>query len=167
MSCWRHWRSWLRVSSHSTRKKENNTDCSLNYCRKNNWKIGPCLACVYRVMDAREKFVEHKRSVRVSRGAAESNSSFLSTLQIPKCIHNSIYAQLKTLTSSFITSDNNLGAKTCFSCDWLQSLHNARWRKTADPIAWLTTHHNQLGNSSTKTLHLVSKIANKKLASSN
>ena len=39
-------------------------------------RIGSCLACVYRVMDARGKFGEHERSVRVARGAAESNSSF-------------------------------------------------------------------------------------------
>ena len=32
-------------------------------------------------MDARGRFGEHERSVRVARGAAESNSSFLSALQ--------------------------------------------------------------------------------------
>ena len=30
-------------------------------------RIGSCLACVYRVMDARGKFGEHERSVRVAR----------------------------------------------------------------------------------------------------
>ena len=44
-------------------------------------RIGSCLACVYRVMDARGKFGEHERNVRVVRGVAESNSSFLSALQ--------------------------------------------------------------------------------------
>ena len=44
-------------------------------------RIGSCLACVYRVMDARGKFGEHERSVRVAEGVAESNSSFLSALQ--------------------------------------------------------------------------------------
>ena len=44
-------------------------------------RIGSCLACVYRVMDARGKFGEHERSIRVARGVAESNSSFLSALQ--------------------------------------------------------------------------------------
>ena len=44
-------------------------------------RIGSCLACLYRVMDARGKFGEHERSLRVARGAAESNSSFLSALQ--------------------------------------------------------------------------------------
>ena len=31
-------------------------------------RTGSCLARVYRVMDAREKFGEHERSVRVARG---------------------------------------------------------------------------------------------------
>ena len=46
-----------------------------------NSRIYSCLACVYRVMDARGKFEEHEKCVRVARGAAESNSSFLSALQ--------------------------------------------------------------------------------------
>ena len=41
-------------------------------------RIGSCLACVYRVTDARG---EHERSLRVARGVVESNSSFLSALQ--------------------------------------------------------------------------------------
>ena len=32
-------------------------------------------------MDAHGKFEEHERSLRVARGAAENNSSFLSVLQ--------------------------------------------------------------------------------------
>ena len=51
------------------------------HCRIKELRIGSCLACVYRVMDARGKFGEHERSVRVARGAAESTSSFLSALQ--------------------------------------------------------------------------------------
>ena len=46
-----------------------------------DFTIGSCLACIYRVMDARGKFGEHERNVRVARGAAKSNSSFLSALQ--------------------------------------------------------------------------------------
>ena len=46
-----------------------------------NLRICSCLACVYRVMDTRGKFVEHEKFVRVARGAAESNSSYLSALQ--------------------------------------------------------------------------------------
>ena len=46
-----------------------------------NLRIYSCLACVYRVMDARGKFEEHEKYVRVARGAAESNSSFSSALQ--------------------------------------------------------------------------------------
>jgi len=45
------------------------------------YRIDSCLACAYRVIDARGKFGEHERNVRVARGAAESNSSFLSALQ--------------------------------------------------------------------------------------
>ena len=53
-----------------------------------NSRIGSCLACIYRVMDTRRKFGEHERSVRVARGAADSNSSFLSALQISwSCVH--------------------------------------------------------------------------------
>ena len=36
----------------------------------NSLRIGSCLACVYRVMDASGKFGEHERSVRVARGVA-------------------------------------------------------------------------------------------------
>ena len=43
-------------------------------------RIGPCLACVYRVRDARVKLGEHERSVWVARGQAKGFSSFSSTL---------------------------------------------------------------------------------------
>ena len=45
-------------------------------------------------MDARGKFGEHERSVRVARGAAESNSSFLSekTLNLVSRIVNEKFA---------------------------------------------------------------------------
>ena len=36
------------------------------------------------------KFGEHERSVRVARGVAEGNSSFLSALQTSQVLHNSI-----------------------------------------------------------------------------
>ena len=36
-------------------------------------RICSCLACVYRVRDARGKFGEHEKCVRVTRGAPESN----------------------------------------------------------------------------------------------
>ena len=49
------------VTPHRTREKTSGTQGS-----------------VYRVIDARGKFGEHERCVRVARGAAESNSSFLS-----------------------------------------------------------------------------------------
>ena len=43
---------------------------------------------------AREKFGEHERCVRVARGVAESNSSFLSALQTSQVLHISMNAQL-------------------------------------------------------------------------
>ena len=41
---------------------------SLNNNFAVNLRICSCLACVYRVMDARGKFGEHERCVRVARG---------------------------------------------------------------------------------------------------
>ena len=41
----------------------------LVFCIMHKLRIGSCLACVYRVMDARGKLGEHERSVRVARGA--------------------------------------------------------------------------------------------------
>ena len=46
-------------------------------------------------MDARGKFGEHERGVRVARGAAECNSSLLSALQTSQVLNNSTYAQLQ------------------------------------------------------------------------
>ena len=54
---------------------------SIKGCAISHLRICSCLACVYRVVDARGKFGEHEKCVRVARGAAESNSSFLSALQ--------------------------------------------------------------------------------------
>ena len=44
--------------------------------------------------EARRKFGEHERRVRVARGVAESNSSFLSALQTSQVLHISVNAQL-------------------------------------------------------------------------
>ena len=44
--------------------------------------------------EACEKFGEHKRCVRVARGVAESNSSFLSALQTSQELHISMNSQL-------------------------------------------------------------------------
>ena len=63
-------------------------------------------------MDARGKFEEHEKCVRVARGAAESNSSFLSALLIPKCIHNSTYAQLKAWASDKVQNSHNAQKKS-------------------------------------------------------
>jgi len=51
-----------------------------------------------------------------------------------------------------------LGTKTCFICD-------AMWRKTK--VIRILTRYNKLSNGWMKTLNLVSKIVNKKYASSN
>ena len=55
-------------------------------CIQRKLRLCSCLACLYRVMDARGKFGEHVRCVRIARGAVESNSSFLSALQ-PSQVH--------------------------------------------------------------------------------
>ena len=44
--------------------------------------------------EARGKFGEHERCVRVARGVAEGNSSFLSALQTSQVLHISMNAQL-------------------------------------------------------------------------
>ena len=44
--------------------------------------------------EARGKFGEHERCVRVAQGVAESNSSFLSALQPSQVLHISMNAQL-------------------------------------------------------------------------
>ena len=44
--------------------------------------------------EARKKFWEHERCVRVAQGVALSNSSFLSALQTSQVLHISVNAQL-------------------------------------------------------------------------
>ena len=44
--------------------------------------------------EAREKSGEHERCVKVARGVAESNSSFLSALQTSRVLHISMNAHL-------------------------------------------------------------------------
>ena len=44
--------------------------------------------------EACRKFGEHERCIRVARGVAESNSSFLSALQTSPVLHISMNAQL-------------------------------------------------------------------------
>ena len=80
----------LRASQSACAK---NTNFLVWYILIKNWFM--LSVRISGVTHAREKFGEHERSVKVARGATESNSSFLSALQLPKCIHNSIYAQLK------------------------------------------------------------------------
>ena len=73
-------------------------------CWLGKLRICSCLARVYRVMNARGKFGEHKKCVGVARGVAEISSSFLSALQASQ-VHPlySISAQLKAWANSFIT----------------------------------------------------------------
>ena len=63
-------------------------------------RICSCLGCVYRVMDARGKFGEREKCVRVAPWAT---LAFWVLPKLPKSIHNSIYAQLKAWANSFIT----------------------------------------------------------------
>ena len=44
--------------------------------------------------EARGKFGEHERCIRVARGIAKSKSSFLSALQTSQVLHISLNAQL-------------------------------------------------------------------------
>ena len=83
-------------------------DCPIPYrsVRKDqinnqNLRICSSLAWVYRVMDARGKFGEHEKCVRVARGAAESNSSFLSALQTSQ-VHPQLDIRTARSMSKFI-----------------------------------------------------------------
>ena len=44
--------------------------------------------------EARRKFGEHERCIRVARGVAESNSNFLRALQTSQVLHISMNTQL-------------------------------------------------------------------------
>ena len=67
-------------------------DLKLNY----NFKltIGSYISMHSSRYEARGKFGEHERCVRVARGVAESNSSFLSALQTSQVLHISMNRQL-------------------------------------------------------------------------
>ena len=49
------------------------------------------------------------KDVSKVRKKRKSNASFLSVSKFPKCIHNSMYTQLKAWTNSFITYRQQLG----------------------------------------------------------
>ena len=66
-------------------------------------------------MDERGKFGEHKKCVRVARGAAESNSSFL--------------------------SDNKDLREEAFHCDRVQNSQTAQKKWKNVPIDWSKTRH--------------------------
>ena len=80
-----------------------------------NLRICSCLAWVYRAMDERGNFGEHEKCVRVARGAAESNSSFL--------------------------SDNKDLREEAFHCDRVQNSQTAQKKWKNVPIDWSKTRH--------------------------
>ena len=77
-------------------------------------------------MDARGKFGEYEKCVRVAWGAAESNSSFLSALQTSQVHPELVYAQLKAWANSFITERQQAPQEEAFYCDKVQNSHNAK-----------------------------------------
>ena len=70
-------------------------------------------------------------SVRTSNYGCKATLASWVLCKLPKCIHSSMYAQLKAWTNSFITWRQQLGRWNTF-CFWLTkvSCHDARWRKT-------------------------------------
>ena len=64
--------------------------CSL----KDQLTIGSYVSIHSSRYEARGKFGEHKRCIRVVRGVVKRNSSFLSALQTSQVLHISINAQL-------------------------------------------------------------------------
>ena len=62
--------------------------------QENHLTIGSYVSVHSSRYEARGKFGEHERCVRVARGVAESNSSFLSALQTSQVLHISMNAQL-------------------------------------------------------------------------
>ena len=77
-----------------------------------NLRICSYLACVHWVMDARGKFGEQVKCVRLARGTATLAFRVLSKL--PMWIHNSIYAQLKAWANSFILERQQGSARRSF-----------------------------------------------------
>ena len=63
-------------------------------CRLIKLTIGSYVSMYSSRYEARRKFREHERCVRVARGIAKSNSSFLSALQISQVLHISMNTQL-------------------------------------------------------------------------
>ena len=79
--------------------------------------------------------------------------------KLPKCIHNSIYAQLRAWTNSFITWPQQLGHKNMFYF-WLTTIssHDTWQRKTK--VSIILIRHNQFSNSWTKMLSLKLSMKN-------
>ena len=75
--------------------------------------------------EARGKFGEHERCVRVARGVAESNSSFLSALQTSQVLHVSMNAQMtyEPLVLQHFQPDGNFFFSRDLFAD-VMSVHN-------------------------------------------
>ena len=108
-------------------------------CWLGKLRICSCLACVYRVMNARGKFGEHEKCVGVARGVAEISSSFLSALQASQ-VHPlySIYAQLKAWANSFITERQQGSARRSLL---LRILTTPKKSKQTSLLGWSKTRH--------------------------
>ena len=105
--------------------KVKNTNGEVNWLR-----ICSCLACVYRVMNARGKFGEHERCIRVARGDTPSATLASWVLsKLPESIHNSIYAQLKAWINYFITQRHQGSVRSFVYCDRAQNSHEAQKSK--------------------------------------
>ena len=76
-------------------------------------------------MDTRGKFGEHERSVRVARGAAESNSSFVSAPQTSQV--NEIYDE-KAEHPGENRKKNRIRARECDAITVLNKIMDARSR---------------------------------------
>ena len=71
-------------------------------------RIGPYLACVYRVVDARGKFGEHERNVRVARDAVErcKTRCCVNTLRVLYCMTRKVSGHLTSCSELIEFSDN-------------------------------------------------------------
>ena len=99
-----------------------------------NLRICSCLACVYRVMDARGKFGEHEKCVREAQPRA--TIAFWVLSKLPACIHNSIYAQLKARANSFITERRQGSARRSLLL-WYSAKFSQRTKKVNKRPDWL------------------------------
>ena len=67
-------------------------------------RICPCLACVYRVVDACGKFGEHKKCVRVARGAKSMSKFFYNRVTMNKNILRHLIYERACVNKDFVRS---------------------------------------------------------------